>query len=317
MNDAGDQLLTLAAQAERSVTLVAPFVKVATLSRILAAVKPSVPVRLFTRWRPDELVMGVSDLGVWELLDARTQGSVYLCHHLHAKCYIFDVTASVGSANLTAHGLYWHPSPNLELQLLVPACGSEVSDLVRTLEKVAVPVDRRLYEEFQRLARELQALTPPRPAKVAEVANEPAPTTWLPQTRQPSQLFVVYSGQTEQVTRAAQQTGKEDLEYLGIPSGLAKSPFEAAVRIVLSQLPFFREVDRLAETPRRFGEYRAMTRQYLSEHGLERDAADTWQTCLRWLTHFRGDRYEIVTRHYTEVLRRRETEHKTPSPSAE
>ena len=303
MNDPGTQLLNLAKQVKNSVTIVAPFVKFGAFERLTAAIPSTIPIRLFTRWRPDEIAVGVSDPEVWEIIASRPASSLFLCHHLHAKCYIFDSKAFVGSANLTSRALGWHPFANLELLVQVTSDCEPVRSLIETLERVSILADEETALRFRKLAEEIR--TEPEPHPMEPVLASLRVTGWLPKTRQPSQLFAVSSGKVDNVTRAARDTATDDLAYLGIPSGLSRCSFEDCVKTVISQLEFFRLVEELSTVPRRFGEYRGLVKEYLARHNIDRNAADTWQTCLRWLTHFQGDQYEVVTPRYSEILRRR------------
>ncbi len=311
MDDAGDLLLDLAASAKQVVTLIAPFAKVATVDRILGAISPEVPVQLYTRWRLDEIAAGVSDLGIWGLIQNRAVGSLHLCHHLHAKCYIFDETAAVGSANLTARALGWHSRSNLELQLAVPSRTLEVVSLLARLRRESTRVDVGIYEKFVELESKLSFDPLSRIDEVAlpivaTVPNEVVESgEWLPYTRAPDQLFVAYKGDDKNLTSALKETTTKDLEYLSIPRGMSKEDFEFAVQTTLLQLPFFQTVATMSEEPRRFGEYRDMAATFIAARGLIRDPTDAWQTCLRWLLHFQGDRYGLLTPKYTEILTRR------------
>src|SRR5690606_13352584 len=111
----GDQLEQLCRSTTQTLWLVAPFIKQVTLKRLLEHVAPEVTIDCVTRWRLDEIVAGVSDLGVWLLIRERPNSTLWLRSDLHAKYYRGDHQALVGSANLTNTALGWSPRPNLEL----------------------------------------------------------------------------------------------------------------------------------------------------------------------------------------------------------
>lgn len=240
MNETGAQLLRLAEQAERTVILVAPFVKEAVLRKILEVVNPSLPVQLYSRWRVEEIAMGVSDLEVWPLLKARENGRMYLCHHLHAKCYAFDEQVLIGSSNLTSRALGWHCSSNLELNTTVDASAPEVTNLFAELRSQSVQVDDETHQQFVRLVNalpdlistpasiQLDALPP-----VEEVQASNRGTLWLPRTRTPSLLFAAYEGRLLDLSTALRETALQDLDYLSIPRGASHGAFNAAVRAAL------------------------------------------------------------------------------------
>jgi hypothetical protein len=80
MNQSGTLLSDLCRAARRDLLLVAPFIKVGALRRILDVVPQTIPVTCVTRWRPEEIAAGVSDLEVWPLLNDRPRSSMWLAH---------------------------------------------------------------------------------------------------------------------------------------------------------------------------------------------------------------------------------------------
>src|ERR1700761_8118340 len=128
VNALGDAVIKAGRAAEERAVLCAPFVKIGALEPVLGALAPAVDVLLFTRWRPEEVAAGVSDTAVLGLIEGRG-GRVFLCDSLHAKAFIFDDVALVGSANLTARALGWTAAPNLEVLIEVSADLAEVVGL--------------------------------------------------------------------------------------------------------------------------------------------------------------------------------------------
>ena len=61
----GEALLTLLAGARSEVVIFSPFVKVDALRQALATVPSGAELRVVTRWRPEEVHAGVSDLEVY------------------------------------------------------------------------------------------------------------------------------------------------------------------------------------------------------------------------------------------------------------
>src|SRR3546814_20286660 len=81
----GDALLALLSSATEPVFLIAPFIKQDAMARLLGAIPDDIAVTCVTRWRPDEIAAGVSDLEVFDLIRARASGTLLLQPHLHAK----------------------------------------------------------------------------------------------------------------------------------------------------------------------------------------------------------------------------------------
>ena len=70
--------------------LVAPFIKVGAFQRLLASIADEVSIHCITRWRPEEIAAGVSDLEIWPILRDRPHSRLWLRPDLHAKFYRAD-----------------------------------------------------------------------------------------------------------------------------------------------------------------------------------------------------------------------------------
>ena len=66
----GTELSKLCAEARNEVLLVAPFIKVTVLEKLLNEIPSNISIRCITLWFPEEVVAGVSDLEVWNLNEA-------------------------------------------------------------------------------------------------------------------------------------------------------------------------------------------------------------------------------------------------------
>ena len=314
----GQGLVELCAGAGKSVLLVAPFVKVGTLERLLEPVPSSVPVRCITRWIPEEIIAGVSDLEVWPFLQGRGNATLALRGNLHAKYYRADDECLVGSANLTHAALGWRARANLELLLPMSAANPMLEAFERELA-YATEMTEDLYREYVRAVREIRALA--QPPLVAEelYVSEVEPETeggdstdatddldrWLPVLRHPEHLFDAYTGKLEKLTTASRADALRDLRAFSIPRGLSRKAFGEHVRLQLLQMPVIRGVDEFVSESQRFG----AVRDYLASRSCATlpgfDSSLAWQTLMRWLLHFAGDRYVSWQANYSEIFWRR------------
>src|ERR1022692_1775427 len=172
----GDQVTELIAGATSSVVIVAPFIKRAPLERLLEAVAPEIALSCYTRWRPDEIAAGVSDLEVWPLLRARN-GTLRLRYDLHAKVFQADGLCLVGSANVTLAALGWAPAANLELLVPVSADDEVLAAFFDELDRKTVEVTDAIHAEMLEVVNAF----PGTPA-VHDVAAEEEPSSlagWL------------------------------------------------------------------------------------------------------------------------------------------
>lgn len=292
----GHALLDLVSRADDELLLVAPYVKFGALQRVLDACPEDVSIKVVTRWRAEELALGVSDLEVWPLLQTRG-ASLWLHASLHAKYYAARGEALIGSANLTDTALGWRPDSNLEI--LLDASDGRLPAFERELWAGATQVDDGLYNSFKAA---LAAFPPP------PVVSPPSPDLaalfhqWRPVLRHPEELETAYLGGSEFLSTASREAAAADLAALSPPSGLSRVQFRIWVSLQLRQHPEFAAIDRLTAEPRRFGELRAL----LSKRGA-RNGARAWQAWMRWLLYFLAEEYQMEVTNYSEVFSRRDT----------
>ncbi len=308
----GIQLEQLCRAGRRNILLVAPFVKAGTLARLLALVENDLPIKCVTRWRTDEIAIGVSDLEVWPLLRARSGASLWLRSDLHAKYYRADDSCLVGSANLTATALGWSSQPNLEL--LVPLSAGELQSFETELFIGCIKVDDDLYNHTVAAVELVRQYIPTPPAPSGETAvtgespNEQfqpvSQESWLPKLRDPADLYVAYSGRLHELTAASQAVAEVELVELPVQSGLPRAAFEACIGVLLLQKPIVRAVDEFLIELQRFGAVCNFLRTLPCRNQPEFNATYAWQTLMRWMFHFLPTRYKRIPSRHSEVVSR-------------
>jgi len=300
----GTQILDLCVKARKELLLVAPFIKYEALRRILQEVHDHVAIRCVTRWRPDEIAAGVSDIQVWDLFRENDNRTLYLCHNLHAKFYRADEHCLVGSANLTLTALGWSPAPNLEL-LITSGHTEHLEAFEDELLASLIEVDDVLYEQVSKLII-------PIPGQINGPIEDIISTVsidfrcWLPTLRTPEKLFTAYQGQYDELTTVARSASLDDLLAFNLPPGLDQEQFNRYIAATLIQLPLVRKVDSFVEQPRRFGEVKSLLKQLACNSEAQTfDAAAAWQTLMRWLLYFLPEHYELVVPRHTEIFARK------------
>lgn len=311
----GDVLSALCLDAEEQLILVAPFIKRATLERVLDSVSPAVPVCCVTRWIPTEIIAGVSDLEVWPYLRERGNATLSLRSNLHAKYYRADNSCLVGSANLTHAALGWRERSNLELLLPLSASEPALKSFELDLIDGTTQVTEDLHREYVRVVQELRSVLPPvvGPENLGVLQQPSEPNAgeyvslkeWIPRLRHPEHLYDAYRGDLEKLTRATRDDAIRDLRMFTIPAGLGRVAFNAHVRLELLQMPVVRSVDEFVGVSRRFGAMRAHLARGPWAVGTEFDAARAWQTIMRWLLYFAGTRYKSWQANYSEIFVKR------------
>ena len=310
----GQALQALVDGADRDLVLVAPFMKVRVLDQLLGDVSDEVMVRCVTRWRPDEIAAGVSDLGVFDVLSSRHRASLHLLPHLHAKYFRADGRCLVGSANLTAKALGWVSPCNVEILVEVAPTDPRLQEFERfalSEARIATAELRSLMEaateEVRMCQRESEVPISAiwrREAedRVREAASIVTMATWLPTMRQPRDLHLAYAGRGDELSEASREAALRDLAVLDPPVGLPHEAFARVIAATLLQMPMLAEIDAYVARPRRFGAVRDLL---ASKTGQGRSqASDAWQTTMRWLLEFVPDRYHRSVPSHTEVFGR-------------
>lgn len=306
----GQQIETLCQQAQHELLFVAPFIKISALERLLSHIGREPHLQCVTRWRPEEIVSGVSDIEIWTILKARKNSTLWLRPDLHAKYYRADNECLVGSANITATALGWKSNPNLEL--LIPSSSDNplLIEFERHLMSGIIQVDDSIYQQIVSLVEILEANKPPVDTKSEvrflddeETEEEISLEAWLPTLRHPEKLYAAYIGDLDKLGTGSRISAIQDLQILNIPPGLPQKSFKGYVGMVLLQMPIIHKVDQFVVTPQRFGAVRdLLSNQPCATHNF--DANHAWQTLMRWLLHFLPNRYRLDQPRHSEIFSR-------------
>jgi len=175
----------LLSSARERVIIVSAFVRSETLKSLLAFVNSGVKVEIYARWRISDIVAGASDVAVWDV--AKRAGADFRVYDvLHAKIYIADENALVGSANATDTGLgrLGDNRSNLEILLKCSAESPEVMKVLDDLRKKSV-VPCRFDDELIKQAQQSAPLAP---------SNADGEDNWTPRALPEQVLFVSQTG---------------------------------------------------------------------------------------------------------------------------
>lgn len=307
-NSLGDQLQALCESATDELIIVAPFIKYGALNNILRSVSSDLLIHCVTRWRPDEIAMGVSDIDTWLLLRDRLNTSLWLRDNLHAKYYRADNSCLVGSANLTNTALGWSRRPNLEL--LVESDASLYHEFETELMTGSVEVNDDYYQMMKEsipifIKNDIQddiVDVVPEDDDIEIIPNE----AWIPTLRHPENLYIAYKGDLDQLGTGSQIAALSDLLAFNIPPNFDEDEFNQYVGLALLQKPIIQQIDRFVETPRRFGAVsQLLSRLSCATVPPSFDSKIAWQTLMRWMLYFSPSRYELNVPRHTEVFQRK------------
>lgn len=126
-HDYGEAVKTVVRSATTEVAIVSAFAAVGASETILRCVAPSVRRKeLHVRWCAEDLLCGISDLGVYEL--CKEHGfAMFMQPALHAKFFIADrKRVLLGSANMTGRGFGFHSESNVEAGMVTEPTIAEI-----------------------------------------------------------------------------------------------------------------------------------------------------------------------------------------------
>ena len=297
----GERLKALLAGAECQVLLCAPFIKAKVLKTLLSVVVPDVEVRIVTRWRPEDVATGVSDLEVFEIAGERLRTELLLLDDLHAKLYVADGRCLLGSANLTASALGWAEPGNVELLVPVPATDTDVVVLLKRLEAA----EAATFAKRSEVAEAAAELAVPKLGEGKDVAEWSGGRSldWLPRCAAPDKLYDMYGDRhTVVVAEETRDDGLADLRDLKIRPGLTRDAFVEAVRDTVGRIPSMVRI--LSEVPRGVTDSRGIAFVEELRPSLQGgDAAKQWGILRDWIGVFFAHEFEVAPESFITRLK--------------
>ena len=288
----GDDVISLIEGAQRNVLIVAPFMRSEALSRLLDSVPVGIETTIVTRWRIADLLAGASDLGVYELAEGRGV-PLYLRPDLHAKLFAVDGRCFVGSANVTDAALGWRKLANLELLVAVSRSADSIVEFEKQLLVGTVRATAGLRDRLEAMLERLRKVKTPI-LELEDDASSLLPRDWVPQARNPEELYSVYRGDAD-VGQSALAIIEEELLKIGMIADLDQKDFRAWVAIKISQTPLVGGVVKRIEEQGQVTE--SDIKDIFVEIGVNENMhqpRDVLEVLKRWLTCFLAMRYETA-----------------------
>ncbi len=171
-------------EAKQEIIVLSAFVTLNGYSWLLEKIQSEDVVgKLVVRWRPDDLLIGASDLGVYEF--AKQKGwSIFVCPELHAKSVLIDgVKVFVGSANITGRGLSIVPGANRELGICFSPTQQDLAVFDNVLSESTLVTDAlfKKIEEF--LLKQPKAVKSHKelswPEEIEKIFKKPPEKLWV------------------------------------------------------------------------------------------------------------------------------------------
>lgn len=289
----GEELLALCAQARKDVVLAAPFIKVRALERVLDAIPAGIrSIRCVTRWRPEEIAAGASDVEVLDVLQAMPGARLFIHPWLHAKFFRADERCLIGSPNLTHRALGWMMPANLELMFKAPADAQGLRNFEKVLFAASFEASEQLKSEMAAAADVIRAAGGHLKLLSEESLGDDDGDTvsadvWLPLCTKPDRLFQIYAGHdTDLIIGWTLEAGQRDIRSLRIPPGLGSAAFYQFVAASIQQTPLVQRIHEAAVNVITPEAGKNLIASFVDEQYRVYSPEEHWDTVRAWLLYF-------------------------------
>jgi hypothetical protein len=223
--------------------IIAPFIKLEALKRLLEEAPVSDGCRVVCRWQPLDLVASVSDLEVYGYLLQRGW-DLFVNQQIHMKLYVFESNLALAtSGNLTMMGLGYAEADraNVEVGTTVELMAQDWVNLYRVIAE-SRRITPELYARYEEYVRAHPPVPPSEPAP--DLLGPPKTYTLasLPATETPDTLLDFYfSMSSVRHSPDLERRGYHDLATFGIRSGLSRQEFEVNLEAGWRRNPFVQD----------------------------------------------------------------------------
>ncbi len=286
----GAQLRKLFQNATESVSIIAPFIKVDSLMRIIEIVPDNVFIRCVTRWIPEEIAAGVSDPEIIHVLEERGNYSITLVDKLHAKIYISDDQCLAGSANVTKPGLGESVGDN-NIEVLVE-CVVQNQNIINALNAIS------------QVERPASLLDAEKARRLSDSLKETATKTeyfWFPKSKKAERAYQLYNTPTTGYVNTVDQILLNDIMDAMIPPGLSVSEFNEEIRNLLAQIPLAKSL-LSGDKDMVLTQSDTLPIMHI-DNAADFTKHDLWQSFVSWMSYFYSD--VLITQEITETALRR------------
>lgn len=305
--DCGPLLLEFLRAKSGPFHLVSPFVSIPIMRELLQ----DFPIAtVYTSWRPDHLLAGVSDPALFQVLDDAGVRLV-VSDRLHAKAVVDGPLKSAffGSANITANGLGRSQAPNIEVASVAEDVGEDISALLSRICASGFRVNSSIYRTYkdwleQNRVHQTRLQLVPAP-DLSQCFDRGWLVDSLPLTRSPREFWQLFClGDFNDVGLL------HDLVLFPDPPKAAYTTVLAYLKSRLDSLPLFCELScQVAAHPR--GVHFGGVKELIQRHCVDlptpwrRDLTQVAQAFVSWVSEVYPDRFELVRPNYSQILRPR------------
>jgi hypothetical protein len=220
------------------ILVLVPFIKLDALKQLHWVHKSPRKWKIVCRWKPEDLVAGVSDLEIFDYLE-EFGAQLYINPNIHLKLYVFESNVAFNtSGNLTLSGLGYQDKTNIEVGNMVKLSTQDWKRIFAIIEG-SRQVDHALYSKLQDWLKEQKPSRNPIES-FPDLFTEPKRFTisTLPATETPAKLLDFYFDTHTNFEPEVIRRAMHDLVTFKIPPDLEKKDFQPALRSAFIETPF-------------------------------------------------------------------------------
>ena len=303
-----DRFSGFARGAESEILILSPFIKVQALESVLDGQSQKY-VGVITRWRTTDIISGVCDLEIYELLSSR-HIPLMVHRQLHMKGIVRDQRELLlSTANITSAGLGDAPTSNIECATVVKMQECD-RHWITQIQRESAVVTRAQYEKFRaHIEKQKPRATP----EIDEFLFSAEPLGMgfsvyeLPYTETP--LHLVENLQTPKPERSFNGWERivHDADIFGLPLGAASS---ASILHLLRQnffsKPIIRALTQFVVSKRYFGEIKRWIRRECCDAEIltNSELIQRVHSVFNWIVELSDGGFMLRRPNYSECLTR-------------
>ena len=289
----GDQVIDLVRKAKHEVVIIAPFIKVNAIERILECISvDKVRFNCVTRWIAADIAAGVCDIEIYDLIERVPEGRLWMNERLHAKYVRADKKCLTGSANITESALGWRVPSNLELMVDTSSKFEELKLWEKSVFNFSTVVDHEMRDALQNQVSML--IKKGKHMQYVEFqGDDHINENWVPLYASPSKLYGIYSKQltTDNIVESSYKLAIRDLGVLGLPTGLSEVKFNQAVASQIRTLKVVVKILDASEKAKNVGISVSDIEEIVGSIDNISDNRSVAQRLTEWIGYFFAEEY--------------------------
>ncbi|ABK77271.1 conserved hypothetical protein [Cenarchaeum symbiosum A] len=283
---------------DQTIFIFVPYIRTEALRGLLEDL-PNRAV-IVTSWRPSDLRLGSSDLGLYPF--CRERGiALYINEDVHLKAYSLDLSSMIlATGNISQRGLM--PGGNHEAAVLVDPLAAEDHLFFEHIRNESRLVDDDVYNALVQWLDNNKA-----PPEEDVAMKDVIPSlkkdyfliSELPMTMHVDALVDGYSciqrGQEPSDDAETAACIFHDIENYGIRPGLSEGQFRESLVTAFFAHPFIQRIDGFIAPEAYFGRIKEWIQSNCTDVPVpsRRELTGNVQVLLRWFVELAGDRYAV------------------------